>query len=263
MLCVLLTCTLSLGRHTCIEALRATCLLVAHTLTLVFCIQRQRAWQIFPYPCVGRMRFLDFTLSLMPSYGKVLASLSNKEDPKTLLDVGCCFGQDLRKLVVDGAPSSQLVGAELKGEFIDLGYDLFMDRKTYDGRFVAGDVFEDTPAMKALDGTIDIVHLSRFLHLFGWDEQLKAAVRMVGFLKNKPGTVILGRQVGSSKPGEYPHAASAHGVFYLHDHDTFRKLWTEVEKQTTTKWQLETSMEPMVATGTSGELIAFEATRTE
>jgi SAM-dependent methyltransferase len=190
---------------------------------------------------------------------------SSKEDPKTLLDVGCCFGQDLRKLVVDGAPGSQLVGAELKPEFINLGYELFMDRKTYEGRFVQGDIFEDTPgsAMTALNGTIDIIHIASFLHLFGWDEQLKAAVRLVGFLKQKPGTIILGRQVGSSKPGEYPHPASAAGVTYSHDQETFQKLWTEVEKQTTTKWKLETSMKSVVMKGPTVELLYLEATRTE
>ena len=231
----------------------------------VSCLQRERAWQIFPFPCIGRMRFLDFSLSTMPSYDKVLSSISSKEDPKTLLDVGCCFGQDLRKLVIDGAPGSQLVGVELKPEFIDLGYDLFMDRKTYKGRFVAGDIFEDTPgsAVKALDGTIDIVHIASFLHLFGWDEQLKAAVRLVKFLKRKPGTIILGRQLGSSKPGEYPHPASAAGVTYLHDQKTFRKLWTEVERQTTTRWKLETSMESVVMKGSTVELLYLEATWTE
>ena len=63
----------------------------AYTDCIVYS-KRERAWQIFPYRCVGRMRFLDFSLSTMASYDKILASLSSKEDPKTLLDIGCCFG---------------------------------------------------------------------------------------------------------------------------------------------------------------------------
>ena len=72
------------------------------------------------------------------------------------------------------AHRDQIVGAELKPDFIDLRYDLFMNRETHEGRFVAGDIFEDTPgnAMEALDGTIDIVHISSFLHVLGLDEQL-------------------------------------------------------------------------------------------
>ncbi|KAF6234646.1 hypothetical protein HO173_007272 [Letharia columbiana] len=226
---------------------------------------RERAWQIFPYPCIGRLRFLDFSLSTMPSYDKILSSLSSKEDPKTLMDVGCCFGQDLRKLLLDGAPGSQLVGVELKPEFIDMGYDLFMDRKTYQGKFVTGDFFEETTgsAMKALDGTIDILHIASFLHIFGWDEQVRAAMRLMGFLKNKPGTIILGRQLGSSKPGEYRHPAGVAGVTYSHDEESFQKLWTEIEKKTTTKWKIEANLKKVPTKGSTLELLYFEATRTE
>ncbi len=201
----------------------------------------------------------------MPSYDQILSNLSRKDDPQTLLDVGCCFGQDLRKLLVDGAPGSQLVGAELKPEFIDLGYDLFKDRETFAGRFVTGDVLDDTSAstLKALDGTIDIVHAASFLHLFGWNDQVKAAVRLVAFLKDKTGTMILGRQVGSSRPGESSHAAGAAGTTYSHDPKTFRKLWAEVETQTATKWKLETSLETVVTKGPPIELLYFEATRIE
>ena len=75
------------------------------------------------------MRFLDFSLARMPSYDKILARLCDPAAPAKLLDVGCCFGQDLRRLVVDGAPSENLVGLELKPQFLSLGYDLFADRE--------------------------------------------------------------------------------------------------------------------------------------
>ena len=211
------------------------------------------------------MAFLDFSLSTMPSYDRILRTLSNKDDPKTLLDFGCCFGQDVRKLLLDGAPASHVVGVELKAEFIDLGYDLFKDRDSFQGRFIAGDILDDAPgsAVNALNGTIDIVHVALVLHLFGWDGQLKAALRLVSLLKNQPGTVVLGRQVGSSEPGEYRHAAAAAGVMYKHDGHTFRKLWDEIEEQTGTKWKVEASLESVGMLDGLEEFLCFEVTRTE
>ena len=44
------------------------------------------------------------------------------------LDVGCCLGTDMRKLVFDGVPAQNLVGIELRQQYIDLGFDLFRDR---------------------------------------------------------------------------------------------------------------------------------------
>lgn len=224
--------------------------------------QRERAWQIFPYPCIGLVRFLDFTLSTMPSYSNILSSLSRKDDPTTLLDVGCCVGQDLRKLVVDGAPGSQLAGVELEAEYIELGYGLFLDRGRFECHFVVGDVF-DHIAMKNLHGKFDFVHAASFLHLWAWDGQIDAGSQLVQFLKDKAGTVILGRQVGNSTPGEYPQPVTANGVNYLHDTYTFEKMWNEIGERTKTKWKVEASMRRAVAGRSTVELLFFEATRVE
>lgn len=35
------------------------------------------------------------------------------KDGARYLDVGCCLGQDIRKLVADGVPSAHLYGVEL------------------------------------------------------------------------------------------------------------------------------------------------------
>ena len=72
-------------------SLRLSCLILTDLLTW-----RERAWQIFPFLCLGSMRSLNSSLSSSSSCAKIPYSLSNRNDPKTLLDVGCCFGQDLR-----------------------------------------------------------------------------------------------------------------------------------------------------------------------
>ena len=51
------------------------------------------------------------------------------------MDVGCCFGTDLRVLAHDGIPSHQLIGMDIENEFIELGYELFCDRESFNGRF--------------------------------------------------------------------------------------------------------------------------------
>ena len=57
-----------------------------------------------------------------------------------MLDIGNCFGHDIRKLVFDGVPGGNLAGVELRPEFIELGYELFRDRETLGARMVQGDV---------------------------------------------------------------------------------------------------------------------------
>ncbi|KAK7723900.1 hypothetical protein SLS64_000231 [Diaporthe eres] len=100
--------------------------------------KRDKAWDIFPYPCIGQFRFLNLSLSKKPSYERLLERL---RDGATYLDVGCCIGQDIRKLVHDGAPGGSLHGAELQEGFIGLGYDFFRDRDTLGATLVQADVF--------------------------------------------------------------------------------------------------------------------------
>lgn len=69
-----------------------------------------------------------------------------------MLDLGCCCAQDLRKLVHDGAPSENLWGAELKGGFLELGYELFLDRETLKAHFIEADVFDAEGLLKQLEG---------------------------------------------------------------------------------------------------------------
>ncbi|CAI7585794.1 unnamed protein product [Penicillium glandicola] len=74
---------------------------------------RNKAWQIHPYPCIGLFRFLNFNISLSPIYAQVVDRV---REGQTLLDLGCCFGQDLRKIAFDAGLSSatNLIGADIK-----------------------------------------------------------------------------------------------------------------------------------------------------
>ena len=144
--------------------------------------------------------------------------------------------------MADGAPSKQLTGVELRDEFIELGFDLFKDRDTYEGQLIAGDIF-DKAAMSALDGQADVVHAASFLHLFGWTGQVNAAIHLLRFLKNKPGVMVLGRQAGSDAPGEYPHKTNESGFTFSHNEQTFFQMWKEVEAMTSTKWTVKVSLQ--------------------
>lgn len=188
--------------------------------------QRERAWEVFPYPCIGSFRFLDFGLSTSTLYPAIVARL---QAGATLLDLGCCFGQDLRKLVHDGVPSENLFGADLLSEFIDLGYDLFGDRDALRTTFLApADVFDDADdAPLTLMPRVDVVHIGSFLHLFEYADQVRAVRKIAALLKPGKGSVVIGQQVGSLNSGEYPHPTNPKRIMFHHDAATFEKLWAE------------------------------------
>src|SRR5207253_3242808 len=96
------------------------------------------------------------------------------KDGQKLLDVGCCVGQDLRKLVYDGAPAENTFGSDREQSFMDIGYELFLDKSTSKITFIAADILNPDSDLKQLNGQIDIIHAASFLHLFDWDECVQA-----------------------------------------------------------------------------------------
>lgn len=141
--------------------------------------------------------------------------------------MGCCFGQDLRKLVCDGAPGENLTGAELEPVFIELGYELFKDRKTLKANLIAGDIFSDG-AYGLQAGTFDFVHAGSFFHQFTWQEQTEALAKCLRLLKPQADSMLLGRQIAAGEPGTIKHAQFRSGEAYNHDTESWRKLVAEV-----------------------------------
>lgn len=73
-------------------------------------------------------------MSFHHSHPPILSLLKASQSQYTLLDRGCCFAQDVRKLVDDGARPQNLYACDLKGEFLDVGYDLFKDKETINNK---------------------------------------------------------------------------------------------------------------------------------
>lgn len=181
------------------------------------------------------------SLSQSPRYAEILQRL---EKGDTLLDVGCCFGQELRKLVDDGISSKQLYGIDLEPMFVKFGYELFRDRQKFEATFLSGDMFQHSPdSFESMAGKIDIVWASSFLHLFGWEDQLSLCIRIAGFLKRKQGSMILGRQLGSVVPGNFPLQDLMQAEPYWHSPISFQRLWDEVGMATKMKWKVHASLD--------------------
>ncbi|GAB7356667.1 hypothetical protein MBLNU459_g7381t2 [Dothideomycetes sp. NU459] len=109
-------------------------------------------------------------------------------------------GMDVRKLAFDGVPETQLYGAELEAEYIDLGYEFFLDRDRLQSRFIVADVFDLAGPLEELHGKIDIIQIGLFLHQFDWADQKKALEHVVRISKPSKGSMVVGRQVGSLIP---------------------------------------------------------------
>ena len=153
--------------------------------------------------------------------------------------MGCCFAQDIRKLVYDGAPSENICGTDLEGGFIDLGYELFLDRQTLKSKFLATDALDPESTLNQWDWGFDIIYCGFFFHFFEWADQLVAAERLIRLLKPKKDATIFGKQAGSSVADEKALDMKGAGILWRHNGDSFARMWKEAGERTNTKWEVK------------------------
>ncbi|PMB64554.1 Methyltransferase ausD [Beauveria bassiana] len=199
---------------------------------------RKLAWDVSRQPFIGRWRFLQLAEPLDPYYQQVLFRLTLPKSKDCILDIGCGFGQALRQLRADGVAGSKLFGADIESRFISLGYDLFRDKDTLEATFLSGDLLDpDDERLDMLAGRFTIVHADSFFHLMSWTEQLYAAKRLIVWLrKDTNNGFIYGKHAGTIHPAEVALAGSRP---YLHNRQSFQRLWDEAGEMTNTKWRVE------------------------
>ncbi|KAL9043937.1 MAG: hypothetical protein Q9214_002891 [Letrouitia sp. 1 TL-2023] len=197
-------------------------------------LKRAAAWLLHPYPCIGMCTFIH-----TPLYGHAMYSeiLSRVKRGGIFLDVGTCFGQELRRLAADGAPGRNMYAIDLSSDFWELGYGLFRDRERLGAKLIIANILAtngDRSDLDALEAKVEVIHAGSFFHLFDWGDQAKALGRLVGL--TRPGALVVGHQTGR-KPakrtlvGDEPR--------FYHDEDSFHKMWREVSDATGTAWALE------------------------
>ena len=187
------------------------------------------------------MLFLDLTTSKHPDYTKVVRRLKHNH---TYLDAGCCLGQDIRKLIYDGAPSSAaMYGIDIEPAFFDLGYELFRDKTRLNATFVAANLSQTSiPSLERLQGSFDIISVQNLFHLFNLEVQRTVARNLVSLIKPIAGSFIFGLQVGSTEGREVGGLANGATAF-AHSIETWEKFWQDIGEATDSKWCVRVQVE--------------------
>ena len=214
-------------------------------------MQRDRSWKIRPYPCIGQWGFLESGIFHSDAYGTVVERLKNGQ---TFLDIGCCMGQDLRRLAVDGAPTANMYATDIMAQFWEIGYDLFRDRGSIKAQFLQADIRDGESALNSLHGRMDVVYVGSVLHLFDWAKQLEVARLLVKL--SKAGTTIIGCQIGREFAGEVPNRMGGDAPFF-HNVESLKKMWHVIEEDTGTCWTVQASLGSLEVVGLEREDTAW------
>lgn len=208
-----------------------------------------KAYKVAPYGCIYLFLFTRHRLSALPAYQQVLRLGREYKNP-IFLDIGCCFGNDIREAVLDGFPVAQTIGCDLRPELWNLGHELFRSSPdTFPAHFVGGDAFDPEvlavapPAsmqtvgvpspdlnhlasLNPLRGCVSAIHVTSFFHLFKEDKQLHMVRALAGLLSAEPGSIILGAHTGAQKKGVVNQAYRGIEIeMFAHSAESWTVMW--------------------------------------
>lgn len=206
------------------------------------------AYEVYPYPCIRLFWWARPGISRLFPY-KDLLKLGRERDGAIFLDIGCCFGTDIREAITDGFPLKNVVASDLLQEFWDLGHRMFRTAPdAFPVTFVPGNVFDpehlsivppfaaNSPpvttapdlstltSLNPLRGHISAIYTSCFFHLFPEDAQFRLACALAGLLSPIPGSMIFGKQIGLSESG-YLEDPLIRRRLFCHSSRSWSELW--------------------------------------
>ena len=150
--------------------------------------------------------------------------------------------------MIDGVPQEGLYATDIVNHW-DLGFEFFNDREKFNIQFIEADILNPTDTLTALYGKIDVVLVSHLLHQWGWDTQIRACKQFCNL--SQPGSLIVGYQTGTNnieKRSEWNKTR-----FFMHDPESFKRLWDQVGQETGTQWQGQAEIRPWTELGYTDE----------
>ncbi|KAK0220001.1 hypothetical protein IW262DRAFT_1272152 [Armillaria fumosa] len=203
---------------------------------------QEEAYKIYPYPCIRRFGFVDMKISRHPSYQQFLR-LGKERQGAIYADIGCCFGNDVRKAVADGYPVQQAIATDLKPEFWDLGHKLFKSTpESFPARFIAADILElkdlakqplasppdlsKVQSLAELSGCVSAIRASSLFHLFDEQQQFELAKITAALLSSAPGSMIFGSHGADPTKGLRTETFGNRTLsMFCHSPESWKALW--------------------------------------
>jgi len=191
------------------------------------------------YVCIERFLFLKPRLQKHFAYKSLLEKLKSQDSQirKKVIDVGCCFGQDIRHLILDGIETKDIYAVDIHDGYWNVGREFYMDNLSHLSTRLDGitTLFEDfakpypLPAectdrvVDSLTGNFEAVVCQLVFHVLTKEQTENLTKRMCAMLKK--GGILIGCCVGSAEEATtWAVTPTGDGVRYLQSLKSLNQL---------------------------------------
>ena len=183
------------------------------------------------YRCIQSLSFLKPKVQNLEAYARLLETYHRQGKVK-VVDLGCCFGQETRKLMVDGIPPEMIWAVDVIDGYWAAGLELYSDGEDSKQRIShVNTVFADPCAAEVDDKIVpmltadfDCVILMYVFHVLSLAQSEKLVQRMSLMLKK--GGFVMGTCVGSTEAKDWHLTPDGKSTRHLHSIESLTELFS-------------------------------------
>ncbi|KAJ3105054.1 hypothetical protein HDU96_008734 [Phlyctochytrium bullatum] len=150
------------------------------------------------YRCIERAMFAVPRVINHPLYPSLVKRFGKDDSPR-VLELGCCFGTDARKMIRDGLDPAKLVVTDLHDAYWDMGKSLLFNDDPQGFKVVFGDFATEEPSMVKLhdfEGAFDVISAQAILHVLSKEQCIAFLRNCSASLKGDGKSVLFGTCIG-------------------------------------------------------------------
>jgi len=157
--------------------------------------------------------------------------LTEKRDrgKRHVLDVGCCMGTDIRKMIFDKLINIEsgdtVIGIDIAPEFFQIGFEIFEDEDQVRDKFFPCDLLDSAQyeLFCKARGPFNLVYCGSVIHLLEKEQTVNLVKAIFGLMSS--GGIFFGRTASSStgQPVLSEHKERKQNR-YLHTGDSLKEL---------------------------------------
>ncbi|KAF7329211.1 hypothetical protein MKEN_00181700 [Mycena kentingensis (nom. inval.)] len=206
--------------------------------------------QVYPYPCIRRLGFIRLKMTRNPEAYEHVLNLGKTVPGAILIELGCCFGNDVRQIARAGLPVREHSCVGSPWRFAS-GTSAKSSTSTHRPRskarsspatsttptfsllpMLAAPPTTPAPALKSLTslnplhGHVSAIHTGSFFHLFSEETQLEIARKFAGILSPRAGSMVFGCH-GSQPTKGFMRASGTNRIF-CHSVESWTEMWEDV-----------------------------------
>eukprot|EP01038_Epipyxis_sp_PR26KG_P008945 gene8945-12062_t len=215
----------------------------------IISVWKQVKQSFHTYRCIQSLSFLEPKVHKFSIYQHMINDFTENPESFCVADIGCCFGQDIRKMILDGIESRKIHAIDIHDGYWNAGKILYkdIDEDSDDNtlNYISDNHIISTKSMlngvnelfcdmasstsyytiESLHNSFDYILCQSVFHVLSYNQSCNLIQKINNILK--PGGTVFGSCVGGKTACEWAFTPNGQEKRFLHSVESLQSLFVQ------------------------------------